>query len=74
MADLAALEAQALELEPEARAKLVDILLESLDLQESKAATQAWFDEVRRRRQQVANGSIALLDGDELLKDLDGAE
>ena len=71
MADLTSVRAQALQLEPEARASLVDTLLESLEMGSPEAATAAWFDEVRRRRQDVADGRVKLLEGDELLADLD---
>ncbi len=71
MADLKAVKEQALELEPEARASLVDALIESLDIESSEAATKAWFEEVRRRRGQVAQGTVELVPGDELLAGLD---
>ncbi len=71
MADLKSVQRQALELEPEARASLVDTLLESLDLESSEAATQAWFEEVKRRRRLVADGVVELLPGDELLSGLE---
>jgi hypothetical protein len=53
------------------RASLVDTLIESLDVESSEAAPQAWFDEVRRRRRQVEDGSVQLLPGDELLSAID---
>jgi hypothetical protein len=71
MADLKFVKEQALELEPEARASLVDALIESLDIESSEAATQAWFEEVRRRRRQVAEGSVELIAGDDLLTGID---
>ena len=71
MADLKTVQKQALELEPEARASLVDALIESLGVESSDAATQAWLEEVRRRRREVVDGTVELLPGDELLAALD---
>jgi hypothetical protein len=71
MADLKHVQEQALELEPEARASLVDTLMESLGVETSEAATQAWFQEVRRRRSEVADGTVQLISGDEFLATLD---
>ncbi|MEO6324534.1 MAG: addiction module protein [Thermoanaerobaculia bacterium] len=67
MADLKHVKEQALELAPEARASLVDVLIESLDVESSEAVTQAWFEEVRRRRSQFSSGGVGLISGDELL-------
>lgn len=71
MAGLASLRAQALELEPESRATLVDVLLDSLDLGDGAATRQAWLDEVKSRRQTVAPGTVELLPGDEILAALE---
>ena len=71
MTDLKHVQAQALELEPEARAALVDTLIESLGVETSEAATQAWFQEVRRRRSEVTDGTVQLISGDEFLATLD---
>lgn len=71
MADLETLRAQALQLEPSARASLVDALLESLDVGATEAATQAWFSEVQRRRREVADGSVELVPGDDLFVRID---
>jgi hypothetical protein len=71
MADLKAITDQALQLAPEARASLVDTLLESLDATSSEAATQAWFEEVLRRRKEVAEGAVELIPGDDLFRGLD---
>ena len=71
MTDLKHVQAQALELEPEARASLVDTLIESLGVETSEAATQAWFQEVRRRRSEVTDGTVQLISGDEFLATLD---
>ncbi len=74
MADLASLTAQALELDPESRAHLVDSLLESLELTGSQGATREWFDEVLRRRSDGSSGAVSLLAGDDFLADLDSPE
>ena len=71
MADLKLVKEQALKLEPDARASLVDTLIESLDIESTEAATQAWFEEVRRRRRQVAEGAVDLIPGDDLLAGID---
>ena len=71
MADLKHFKEQALELAPEARATLVDALMETHDVESSEAATQAWFQEARRRRSQFASGGVSLIPGDEFLASLD---
>ncbi len=74
MADLKFVKEKALELEPEARASLVDALIESLDVESSEAATQAWFEEVRRRRRQVAEGTVELIPGEKLIAAIDESD
>jgi len=72
MADLETVRSQALQLEPDARATLVDALLESLDVSSSsEAATSVWFAEVQSRRRAVTNGSDDLLPGDDLFAGID---
>ena len=74
MADLDAVKAEALQLEPDARASLVDVLLESLDVSGSDAASHAWLSEVLRRRREVEDGSVDLLPGEDLFVGNDEAD
>ncbi len=74
MVDLETVKTQALLLGPDARASLVDALLESLDVSASDAASRAWFSEVLRRRREVDDGTVALLPGDDLFVGIDQAD
>ncbi len=56
---------EALALPPEARAVLVDSLIESLDPTTDLAAEEAWQAEVLRRLAEIDSGAVSLLPWDE---------
>jgi putative addiction module component (TIGR02574 family) len=51
----------ALALPPEARAALIDSLIESLDQTIDEGAEEAWKREVELRLQQIDNGAVKLI-------------
>lgn len=51
----------ALALPPEARAALVDSLIESLDHTIDEGAEEAWREEIYRRLQQIDSGAVQLI-------------
>jgi len=59
------LEAAALQLTPEERARLVDPLIASLDA--DPEVEEAWATEVERRQTEIENGTLSLLPGPENL-------
>jgi putative addiction module component (TIGR02574 family) len=54
----------ALSLPPEARAALIDSLLESLDVEVDDNAEEAWREEIFRRLQQIDSGAAKLIPWD----------
>jgi putative addiction module component (TIGR02574 family) len=63
--DPAELLKDALSLPAEARAALIDSLLESLDVQVDDDAEAAWREEIYRRLRQMDSGAVALIPWDE---------
>jgi hypothetical protein len=63
--DPAELLRDALSLPVEARAALIDSLLESLDVQVDDDAEAAWLQEIYRRLRQMDSGAVALIPWDE---------
>jgi putative addiction module component (TIGR02574 family) len=63
--DPAELLRDALSLPAEARAALIDSLLESLDFQVDDDAEAAWQQEIYRRLQQIDSGAVALIPWDD---------
>lgn len=59
------LEAQALRLQPEERAHLLERLIQSFE--PASEIQSAWVSEAIRRREEVRSGKIALVAGDEAL-------
>jgi putative addiction module component (TIGR02574 family) len=59
------LAAQALDLPPEDRAKLIERLLESFEPR--SPAQTAWLQLARSRRDQVLSGQVSMVPGDEAL-------
>lgn len=57
--------AQALNLPPEDRAKMIERLLASFE--PKSAAQAAWLDLARARREEVRVGKVAMVPGDEAL-------
>lgn len=62
------LEAAALHLPPGERARLIERLITSLDV--DPEADEAWAAEVERRQAQIDSGEVALLPGPETLDKL----
>jgi putative addiction module component (TIGR02574 family) len=61
-----AIEKEALALPVEARARLVDKLLESLDDDMSDPLGGAWGEEIERRREEVRQGRVTPVAGEEV--------
>lgn len=59
--DAAELLREALSLPAEARAALVDTLLESLDVEVDENAAEAWRDEIHRRLQEIDTRAVKLI-------------
>ena len=63
-----ALEAEALQLSAAERARLVERLIASLDI--DPAVEEAWAEEVERRNAEIESGAVALISGPEALTKL----
>jgi hypothetical protein len=61
------LAAEALTLPSEERALLADRLVESLDAAEVNRLDRLWVTEAKRRRDEVRNGTVQSIPGDEAL-------
>jgi len=59
---------QAMALPAEARARLVDLLVESLDTDEPTEIDHLWLETARRRRDDVRSGHVRPIDGEEGLR------
>jgi len=55
---------QALKLPSESRAKLADLLVESLDVDELGEVDRSWMAEAKRRRDEVRDGRVETIPGD----------
>lgn len=60
----------ALDLPPEARARLAGVLLESLDDSEQTDLDSAWSEEIERRIRDIDEGRVELIPGEEVLAEL----
>jgi putative addiction module component (TIGR02574 family) len=60
----------ALSLPVEARAALVDSLIESLEVEVDPKAEEAWREEIHRRLQQIDNGAVRLIPWDDARRKL----
>ena len=60
--------AQALTLSSESRARLADILVESLADDESPTISQAWMSVAKRRLEEIETGAVPSIPGEEALK------
>lgn len=60
-ANIETLEAEALKLSPAERARLIETLITSLDI--DPAVEEAWAEEVERRNAEVESGAVSLLPG-----------
>jgi hypothetical protein len=59
---------QAMNLSGEARARLADRLVESLDVDELGSIDRLWTDEAKRRRDEVRAGLVQTINGEEALR------
>jgi hypothetical protein len=59
---------QAMSLPTEARARLADLLVESLDADELGPVDRLWLAEAKRRRNDVRSGRVRSIPGDEALQ------
>lgn len=57
---------QAMKLPGESRARLADLLVESLDADELGRIDQLWVVEAKRRRDEVRNGIVDTIPSDEV--------
>jgi len=53
-----------------ARAYLAELLLESIDFEDDFIISKEWIDEIHRRCEEIDNGKVELLDGEESLSEL----
>lgn len=59
---------QAMSLPTESRARLADLLVESLDAEELGRIDQMWIAEAKRRRDEVRAGRVETIPGEEALR------
>lgn len=59
---------QAMDLPAESRARLADLLVESLDAEELGQIDRLWIEEARRRRDEVRSGHVETIPGAEGLR------
>ncbi len=59
---------QAMSLPTESRARLADLLVESLDADDLGHIDRLWLSEAKRRRDEVRSGRVQSVPGDEALK------
>ena len=57
---------EAMRLDPEQRATLMRLLIESLDAQSEEGVDDAWMAEVERRMAELDSGAVQTLSWDEL--------
>jgi putative addiction module component (TIGR02574 family) len=67
-AKIEVLEAEAMQLSPVERARLIERLISSLDT--DPAVEEAWAAEVERRNAEIESGAVSLLPGPETLAQL----
>ena len=60
----------ALSLPPGARAMLADHLLESLNWEHQKEIDDAWAEEAERRMQEIRDGKVQTIDGEQVMREL----
>ena len=59
---------QAMSLPSESRARLADLLVESLEGADLGALEEQWLSEAKRRRNEIRTGAVKTISGDEALK------
>jgi putative addiction module component (TIGR02574 family) len=70
MATVEELITQAMRLSPEDRARLAHELLDSLGDSPPEDVERAWGEEIGRRAREVIDGTVELVDFDDVLKEL----
>jgi hypothetical protein len=61
---------QAMTLPGELRARLAELLVESLDTDDFNSIEKAWIHEAKRRRDEVRTGKVEAIPGEEALRDV----
>ena len=61
-----------LKLPANSRAYLVEVLLESLDFEEDFTISDEWNKEIKRRCQEIGEGKVKMISGEEGLRQLQG--
>lgn len=61
---------EALRLDPSTRALIAESLLESLDVSDDVAVSEAWQTEVVRRCADLDTGAVVPIDGDTVMREL----
>jgi putative addiction module component (TIGR02574 family) len=59
---------QAMDLPPESRAELAELLVESLDESELSSIDRAWAAEANRRRQEILSGTVQSIPADDAFR------
>ena len=59
---------QAMALPSESRARLADLLVESLEGDDLGSLEQLWLTEAKRRRDEVREGKVKTIEGEEALR------
>jgi len=59
---------QAMNLPGESRARLADLLVESLDAEALTQIDRLWLSEAKRRRDEVRSGKVKTIPGEEALR------
>ncbi len=62
--------AEAMQLEPTARAFIAEALLEGLDVEEDFEVSQTWRAEIQRRCDEIDRGNAELIDSDTVMAKL----
>lgn len=61
---------QAMSLPSDARARLADLLVESLEGEDLGRIEQLWIAEAKRRRDEVHNGAVEPVNGEDALREV----
>jgi hypothetical protein len=61
---------QALSLPGESRARLADLLVESLEGAELGPLEERWLNEAKRRRDEIRSGAVKTISGEDALQDV----
>lgn len=64
------IESAALQLQRSARARLAERLIASLDVEDEDEVESAWDAEIERRVREVDSGEVALIPGEQVMKEM----